>query len=141
MTDSTGGRGGRLFRVTVIATLLLVCSVAPLPTRYNPDFGLYGPDKFLHFLGHAGLAAALVDAFRDTGRSGHVTVIAVVLSTGYGIGTELLQKGVPGREFERGDVIAGFVGSLVGGLHGRLPSYRRQENRSGHSEPDRRIGP
>ncbi|MEF8813385.1 MAG: VanZ family protein [Halovenus sp.] len=103
----------RLFGVTAIATLLLVGSATPLPTRYNPDFGLCGPDKLLHLLGHASLTAALVDTFHDNSRSLQVAVIAVVLSTGYGIGTELLQEAIPGREFERGDVVAGFFGSLV----------------------------
>ena len=114
MSDRTRGREERLFGVTATAILLLVGSATPLPTRYNPDFGVYGPDKLLHLLGHAGLTAVLVEAFHDNGHFIHVAVIAVVLSTGYGLGTELLQEVIPGREFERGDVIAGFFGSLIG---------------------------
>lgn len=113
---STGAAGGwkQWLGVIVSAFLLLVGSSLPLPPRYNPDFGLYGPDKLLHLLGHAGLAAALVAALADDGSSLRVAVTAVVSSTVYGIGTELLQEVIPGREFERGDVIAGFVGSLIG---------------------------
>lgn len=96
------------------AILLLVGSALPLPPQHNPDFGLYGPDKFLHLLGHAGFAAALVAALEDDEPSLRGAVMAVVLSTVYGIGTELLQEMIPGREFERGDIIAGFVGSLIG---------------------------
>lgn len=108
------GRKHRLFGVTATAILLFVGSATPLPTRYNPDFGLYGPDKFLHLLGHAGLTAVLIDAFQNNGHSILAAMIAVVLSTGYGVGTELLQEVILGREFERGDVIASFFGSLIG---------------------------
>lgn len=114
MSNRTSGCEERWFGVTATAILLLVGSVIPLPPRHNPDFGPYGPDKFLHLFGHAGLAAALVAAFDDNGTSFRVAVIAVVLSTVYGIGTELLQEAIPGREFERGDVIAGLFGSLIG---------------------------
>ncbi|ELZ94478.1 hypothetical protein C440_09878 [Haloferax mucosum ATCC BAA-1512] len=100
--------------MTATTLLLLVASLVPIPSRHNPDFGSYGPDKFLHLVGHAGLAAALVEAFDDTEQSLRAAVIAVVLSTVYGVGTELLQESVPGREFERGDVSAGFVGSVIG---------------------------
>ncbi|WP_345784915.1 VanZ family protein [Natrinema sp. 1APR25-10V2] len=89
-------------------------SALPLPPRYNPSFGLYGPDKFLHLLGHAGLAAALVAALEDDEPPLRVAVMAVALSTIYGISTEVLQEEIPGREFEQGDVIAGFVGGILG---------------------------
>lgn len=114
MSTGAARDGERWFGVVSSAILLLVGSALPLPPRHNPDFGLYGPDKLLHLLGHAGFAAALVAALKDDGPPLRVAVVAVVLSTVYGIGTELLQERIPGREFERGDVIAGFVGSFVG---------------------------
>lgn len=102
--------------VVVTAALLFVGSAVPIPPRYNPDYGPFGPDKFLHSLGHAGLAAALVAGFEDDDASARSVVLAVALSAGYGVGTELLQEGIPGREFERGDVVAGCLGSVVGAL-------------------------
>lgn len=48
------------------------------------------------------------------------TVAAVVASTLFGVVTELLQESVPGREFERGDVVAGFVGSALGVVGWRI---------------------
>lgn len=94
--------------------LLLVGSAVPLPTP-RPAFGPLGPDKLLHLLGHAWLAAALAGALdADGGPTRRGAVLAVALSTGYGVCTERLQDVVPGREFERADVLAGMLGSLVG---------------------------
>ncbi|HKJ59563.1 MAG TPA: VanZ family protein [Halobacteriales archaeon] len=95
------------------ALLLLVGSAVPLPPRHNPDFGPFGPDKFLHLVGHAGFATALAAALGD-GSSGRVAVATVVASTAYGLSTELLQESIPGREFERADVVAGLFGSILG---------------------------
>ena len=61
--------------------------------------------------GSAALAAALGD-----GSSGRVAVATVVASTAYGLSTELLQGSIPGRGFERADVVAGLFGSIVGVL-------------------------
>lgn len=107
----------------VSATLLLVGSAIPLPGRYNPEFGPYGPDKLLHVVGHAGLVAVLGTAVDGDDRSVRRAVGAIALSSGYGLAIELLQESVPGREFERGDLVAGLLGSLVGLLAWRrLPS-------------------
>lgn len=113
MSTTTSERD-RWLGVAVGALLLLAGSALPLPPRHNPDFGPYGPDRFLHLVGHAGFAAALVAALEDGHPSIRAAVVAVASSTVYGVGTELLQQAVPGREFERGDVAAGFVGSLLG---------------------------
>lgn len=107
-------RSHRRWRGTAVAALLLlVGSAVPLPPRHNPDFGPFGPDKFLHGVGHAAFAAALAAALGD-GSSGRVALAGVVASTAYGLSTELLQESVPGREFERADVVAGLLGSIVG---------------------------
>lgn len=109
---------------TVAAVALFVGSAIPLPPRHNPDFGPYGPDKLLHLLGHGGLTAAFVAALDDDRSSLRAGVVAVVLSTVFGIAIELLQEAVPGREFERGDVVAGLLGSLVGVLSWHLARIR-----------------
>lgn len=85
----------------------------PLPRHANPDFGPLGPDKLLHLLGHAGFATALFAASSEdwSVREG---VVAVVVSTAFGLGTERLQESIPGREFEWWDVAAGVVGSVLG---------------------------
>jgi VanZ family protein len=99
--------------VGAVALALLVGSVVPLPRGVDPEFGPYGPDRLLHFLGHAALAAALVDAL-DGAEGARTAALAVGLSTGYGVCTERLQERVPGRRFEWGDVVAGLLGGVVG---------------------------
>lgn len=98
----------------ISAALLLVGSATPLPPRLNPDFGSFGPDKGLHLLGHAGFVALFGAGIGEDQRGVGTAVGAVTLSIVYGVFTETLQESVPGREFERGDVIAGMLGSLLG---------------------------
>lgn len=107
-------RRGRWTPAVVAAAVLLVGSVTPLPPRYNPDFGPFGPDKGLHLLGHAGFVALLGAGLGEDQRGVATAGGAVVLSTVYGLTTEALQESVAGREFERGDVVAGLLGSLLG---------------------------
>ncbi|MFB6178590.1 MAG: antibiotic resistance protein VanZ [Halorientalis sp.] len=107
---------------------LLVGSALQLPPRVNPDFGLLGPDKALHALGHAGFAAAIVAAL--DGPRWATAVVAITVSTSSGIGTELLQERVPGRAFERGDILAGFVGSILGALWEGRTAGRESGSRS-----------
>jgi VanZ family protein len=117
---STLERVVRGIAVGVPAGLLLVGSAVPLPPGRNPDFGLLGPDKFLHLAGHAWLTAALVRAIdAEDGPTCRGAALAVALSVGYGLATERLQEAVPGREFEWPDVLAGLLGSVLVVLAGR----------------------
>jgi len=102
----------------IVAFGLLVGSAIPLPSRYNPDFGLCGPDKVLHATGHMVLTATLLSAIQisEEGSTPRTAVAAVVVSSAYGVGTELLQERIPGREFEWGDLLAGVLGSVGGVL-------------------------
>jgi hypothetical protein len=111
--------------VAVTGGLLLAGSTVPLPPGVDPDFGPYGPDRFLHLVGHAGFTATLLAALEDgaTVDRGRAS-LAIVSSVGYGVCTELMQEGIPGRGFERGDVVAGFVGSVLGVLVARCVSER-----------------
>jgi VanZ family protein len=99
------------------ALLLLVGSLVPSPFRRRPAFSTFGPDKLLHFVGHAGFAAVLSDALGTTWLDDReAVVLAVCLSTGYGVVTGRLQEWVPGRAPERADLVAGMLGSAVGAL-------------------------
>lgn len=99
------------------ALVLLVASVLPSPLGRHPEFSRFGPDKFLHFLGHTWLTVALVDAVAtDHLDAGPAAVVAVVCSVGYGLLTGFLQQFVPGRVPERADLVAGSIGSVVGAL-------------------------
>ena len=130
LVDSRLKQVGYWLEVAVMAIVLLVGSAIPMPPHYNPDFGRYGPDKALHLAGHAGLAATLVTALSDDTPSVRDAVLAVILSTAYGVCTERLQEYVPGREFERGDVAAGLIGSVLAVQWKRMRA-RRDTGRSG----------
>lgn len=112
--------------VLIVALVLLVGAVVPSPFGRRPDFGRFGPDKLLHFVGHAGLAVTLMTAFGTERRSEHrATVLAVGVSTAYGVVTDSLQRWIPGRKHERADVGAGFLGSVVG-----VVAYQHADNAS-----------
>lgn len=111
----TSTRGRERWRTTVVwATALLLGSAVPLPPRLNPDFGRLGPDKALHALGHMGFAAGLSSALQPRRSGIRAGMIALGVSTLFGLSTELLQERIPGREFEVWDLIAGGFGSILG---------------------------
>ena len=100
--------------VSCPALVLLIAAVVPSPLRRHPEFDRIGPDKFLHFLGHAWLTQTLLDAFTTDRRSAlPVGVVAVTLSFAHGLVTGFLQRYVPGRAPERADHVAGLLGSVT----------------------------
>lgn len=105
------------WRDAVVLTLvLLVAALVPSPLERHPEWKWVGPDKAFHLLGHAGYAVTLADAL-SAGRwsRGEAVVLAICLSTAHSIVTGRLQNRVPGRAFELGDVVAGFVGAVLAG--------------------------
>ncbi|MFC6963071.1 VanZ family protein [Halocatena marina] len=84
-----------------------------IPFRYR-KFGRFGPDKFLHFVGHAGLSTTLVKALEAKCSRRTAPVLAVGSSTIHGVITNSLQQWIPGRKPEYADVVAGFLGSVAG---------------------------
>jgi VanZ family protein len=100
-------------RVALTGGVLFVSTVTPAKRRDPPEPPPYGIDKVAHAVAHAWFAVALLDAFEATGWSREAPVAAVGLSASSGVALELLQRWVPGRRFESGDVVAGVVGSVV----------------------------
>lgn len=97
-----------------LTVVLLVASLVPSPLERHPEWEWVGPDKFLHLVGHAGYAVVLADAL-NAGRwsRGEAVILAVCISTAHSLVTGRLQNRVPGRAFELGDVVAGFVGAVL----------------------------
>lgn len=90
--------------------------LSSLSTVPAPPAGL--TDKHEHFAAYAGLAAVTLRAFaKGTWRGVTFGAIcaAVLISTTYGISDEYHQLFVPGRTFEGIDILADFIGSMVGG--------------------------
>ncbi|WP_276252339.1 VanZ family protein [Haloarcula rara] len=103
-------------RTALLAGLvLLLGSLIPSPFERHEAFERVGPDKLLHYLGHAGFAAALADALAAEGvaprRAGGLAVCgSVLLGLAIGVG----QRYVPGRVPELADLVASALGSVVG---------------------------
>lgn len=99
------------------ALVLLVAAVLPSPLPRHPEFDRFGPDKVLHFLGHAWLTVTLVEALTpDRLNAAPAGVVAVVFSLVHGLVTGFLQRYVPGRVPERADLVAGIIGSVTAAL-------------------------
>jgi VanZ family protein len=74
-------------------------------------------DKSGHSIGYALLAGLLLRAFargRLAGITWGAAAAAVVLATIYGASDELHQAFVPGRSSDRYDVLADFLGAVMG---------------------------
>ena len=105
--------GTRWRRVGVVGAVVLVGSLLPVPFDRRPEFGWFGPDKLLHLLGYAGLAAALADAL-DGGRPRRRTdLLAALLAAAFGVAVGRLQRRVPGRRDEPADTVAGALGAAL----------------------------
>lgn len=114
--DQNRGTNGEWTRVAVAALVLFVGALVPAKRHDPPRPAPYGVDKALHAVGHAAFAAALLDALDTVDRRPGVAataVVTVLVSVGYGLLLEGLQQWVPGRRYERGDVVAGVVGSAA----------------------------
>jgi len=103
-------------RIALLAGLaLLLGSLIPSPFERHEAFERVGPDKLLHYLGHAGFAAALADALAAEGvpqrQAGGLAVSGSVL---LGLTIGALQQYVPGRVPELADLVASALGSVVG---------------------------
>lgn len=95
--------------------VLIVASVVPSPLERRSEWERVGPDKLLHFIGHAGHSVTLANALgaeRYTDRE--AAILAVALSTTLSFVSGRLQRWVPGRAFEYEDVLAGLIGSILG---------------------------
>jgi len=101
-------------RALVVGLTLLVGSLVPSPFARHEAFDTYGPDKWLHFLGHGAFAVALAEALDDERTPGVSGVGAIGVSALLGLTVGHLQRYVPGRVPELADLVAGVLGSLVG---------------------------
>jgi VanZ family protein len=123
-------RPGRWWPTWIVAGLILVTTLAPAPWRNPSRSPPLSLDKVYHFVMHAVLTVALVDGTERPETS--AVSLAVVASAVYGLLLEAGQTRVPGRQYEQGDVVAGALGALVGGVAVTLvPGSRRTSRPTG----------
>jgi len=115
VTTNAAPAGKRWRRAVAVGLTLLVGSLVPSPVARHEAFDTYGPDKWLHFLGHGAFAAAVARALATDGRPPAAAGVgAVGVSTLLGVSVGWLQRYVPGRVPERADLVAGVLGSVAG---------------------------
>lgn len=115
MSPQQSVSGARWRRVLTVGVVLLVGSLVPAPFDRHEAFDTYGPDKWLHFLGHGAFAVTLAEAFTADGRASPISGGGAVCgSVLLGLAVGYLQQYVPGRVPELADLIAGVLGSVVG---------------------------
>lgn len=102
---------------------LLIASIVPSPFERRPEWERVGPDKLLHIAGHTAYACVLANALDpDRGHPRTAAAGAFCLSTAHSILSGRLQKRVPGRANERGDVAWAVAGSAIAAC-----SWRRED--------------
>ena len=98
----------------VTMSIIFYCSTTPLKVpQYYPS-----QDKFLHFVAYGAISFLWHRAWNVTFQSHSKTVIfftSVIIATSFGILIEICQI-FCNRFFEIGDIIANFVGAILGSL-------------------------
>jgi VanZ family protein len=100
----------------VIAYMAMLFFFSSLSTLPSPPGDL--TDKHAHFAAYAGLAAVTLRALaKGTWRQVTLGAVcgAILISSLYGVSDEYHQLFVPGRNFDRLDIIADAIGSVLGG--------------------------
>ena len=94
---------------------MLVGSLLPSPLARHEAFETYGPDKWLHFLGHGAFTVTLADAFASEKMAPTPAAgVAVGCSVALALVVSALQRYVPGRLPELADTVAAVLGSVAG---------------------------
>lgn len=107
------GRVGQWGPVVAYMAVIFYESSQPALPSFVPDTI---SDKLLHIGGYAVLGALLVRALSNGFRrpvTATVAVLAVTLTTAYGVSDEMHQSFVPPREMDPWDVVADAVGGTL----------------------------
>lgn len=109
--------------MVVVAALVAGLSLIRLP----PGFGATGPfgvvpiSRYGHFVAYAGLAGVLAYALADSRWSDRrVLAVVFLVAVGYGFGLEALQRLLPYRRFEVGDLLVNAAGTAMAVVSWRL---------------------
>lgn len=98
-------------RIVLVLYLLVIVVLSLIPSPELPNVKL--SDKLEHAIAYAGLATLLVAGVNLRRVSARSLVLAFVIANLFGIGLELIQP-MTGRTRDVNDMIANFIGSLIG---------------------------
>lgn len=123
MTVPLAPRPVRYGLALAVAGGLFVASVVD-PPGAGPPPELLGValDRWLHAVGYAALAGALLYARAAADR--RALAVAVAVAVAYGGGLEVLQAFLPARAFSPADLLADALGALVAALGWRAGAVR-----------------
>lgn len=109
--------------VVVVAGFVAAISVIRLPSGVGSTgpFGLVPVSQYGHFVAYAGLAGLLAYALADSHWSERrVLAVVFLVVVGYGFGLEVIQRLLPYRRFEVGDLVVNAVGTAMAVVLWRL---------------------
>jgi len=111
--------------ITYAATISLLSSIQPPP----PEAGFPTSDKILHATVFGLMAVFVSMAAQRPGRTftWQGALLAIAITTGYGILNELHQSMIPGRFASAGDALADCIGAVLAvGLYYPIARKRRE---------------
>ena len=99
-----------------------------LPYRVDLPLKVSYLDKIAHFFEYAVLAMLLERSIYRMGRFSvcKTALFALILSSGYGIVMELVQRYIPGRSAELYDVVFNTIGVTCGIILGEMTIWRKK---------------
>ena len=118
-------RNKRLVRIRwitsagLLLTAVAITILSLLPDPPQPDLDIPFQDKIEHFIAYAALGGLTVGSFWSRMRRPLILAAAIILSVAFGGVLEILQS-FTGRSTELGDLIADFLGAVLGATAGLL---------------------
>lgn len=119
--QQTDMRRAVLFWVITFSYMLLIFLVSSRRSIDLPHIPA-GFDKVLHLCAYMVLAFLFSLSLRQSGIRKYVFLLAILLTSVYGISDEIHQSFVPGRDPSFGDLLADAVGAFGGSLAASLAS-------------------
>ncbi|MFB6075351.1 MAG: VanZ family protein [Haloarculaceae archaeon] len=107
-------RSVRWALVALVAATILLLSVTRSPdlARVTGPLGLVGSDKWLHAGAYAGLAAVLAYALAEQ-PAGRAALLVFLAAVAFGLVVEVIQFGIPYRDFSLLDGVADAAGATL----------------------------
>ncbi|MEN6372574.1 MAG: VanZ family protein [Armatimonadota bacterium] len=107
-----------LFWIPAVACMAAIFVLSSMPSLPQPP-GIFGFDKFEHYLAYAVLSILVFIASRKTWPSSklsRIMALSVVITTFYGMTDEFHQRFVPNRCCDVFDLMADMTGAISGAV-------------------------